>query len=175
MFTYTVITCLKVHNDIALNIIHRHRKGHSTNTYRFISSFWHHWLFCSSWSPLWLVWHIRHSTYLDPLNENKKLFFKGNAFDLQCSPMLCSWTTTVYFVYLNSLIHSYHHLYADDTQLYISLSTADTDLSLKQLGDLLTDISGWMTNNKFRLNANKTDFIIIGTFRQCGRLTHFFH
>ena len=78
---------------------------------------------------------------------------------------------------LSSLIHSHkldHHLYADDTQVYISLSTADTDLSLKQLGDCLSDISGWMTNNKLRLNANKTDFIIMGISRQRSKLTHFF-
>ena len=31
-----------------------------------------------------------------------------------------------------------------------------------------------MTNNKLRLNANKTDFIIIGTSRQQSKLTHFF-
>jgi len=37
---------------------------------------------------------------------------------------------------LSSFIHSYkldHHLYPDDTQVYISLSTANTDPSLKQL------------------------------------------
>jgi len=76
-----------------------------------------------------------------------------------------------------TLIHSHkldHHLYADDTQVYTSLPTADTDLSLKQLGDCLSDISGWMTNNKLRLSANKTDFIIIGTSRQRSRLTRFF-
>jgi len=31
-----------------------------------------------------------------------------------------------------------------------------------------------MTNNKLRLNANKTDFIIIGTSRQRSKLNHFF-
>jgi len=56
----------------------------------------------------------------------------------------------------------------------MSLSTTYTDLSLKQLGDCLSDISGWMTNNKLRLNANKTDVIIIGTSRQPSKLTRFF-
>jgi hypothetical protein len=31
-----------------------------------------------------------------------------------------------------------------------------------------------MSNNKIRLNANKTDFIIISTSRQSSKLTHFF-
>jgi len=44
---------------------------------------------------------------------------------------------TLYTTPLASLIHSKkleHHLYADDTQVYISLSTADSNLSLIQLG-----------------------------------------
>ncbi|KAK2160039.1 hypothetical protein LSH36_141g02031 [Paralvinella palmiformis] len=53
-------------------------------------------------------------------------------------------------------------------------SYADIDRSIKQLGDCLSDVSGWMINNKVRLNANKTDFIIIGTeytFRGYGIAT----
>jgi len=44
---------------------------------------------------------------------------------------------TLHTTPLSSLIHSHkldHHLYAGDSQVYISLSTADTELSLKQLG-----------------------------------------
>ena len=70
------------------------------------------------------------------------------------------------FTLYTSLIRGHkldHHFYADDTQVYISLYIADRDISLKQLGDCLSDISGWMTNNRLRLNANKTDLIIIGT------------
>ena len=81
---------------------------------------------------------------------------------------------TLYTTALGSPTHSHkldHHLYVDDTQVYTSLSTTDTDLFLKQVGDCLTDISGWMANNKFRLNANTTDFIIIGASRQRSKLT----
>jgi len=94
----------------------------------------------------------------------------------QCS-VLISVLFTLYTTPLRSLIHSHkldHHLYADDTQVYISLSTADTDLCLKQLGDWLSDISGCVTNNKLRLNANKIDFIDICTSRQRSKLTNFF-
>jgi len=87
--------------------------------------------------------------------------------------------STRYSTPVSSLIHSHkldHHLpvYVDDTQVYISLSTADTDISLTQLTDCLSDISGWMTNNRLRLNADKTDFIIISTSRLSGKLTRFF-
>jgi len=67
-----------------------------------------------------------------------------------------------------------NHSYVDETQVYISLSTSDTDLSLKQLADRLSDISGWMTNNRLRLNAIKTHFSITGTSRQRSKLTRFF-
>jgi len=35
----------------------------------------------------------------------------------------------------------YHHVYADDTQVHIYLSTTDIDISLTQLGDFFSDIS----------------------------------
>jgi len=84
---------------------------------------------------------------------------------------------TLYNTSLISLIHSHkldHYLYPDDTKVYISLSTGDSDLYFKQLGDCLSDTPGLMTNNKLRLNANKTDFIIIGISRQRNKHTHFF-
>jgi len=60
---------------------------------------------------------------------------------------------------LSSLIYSHkldHHLYADNTQVYcISLFTSEVDLSLTQLDDYFSDIFGWMTNNRLRLNAEK--------------------
>ena len=84
---------------------------------------------------------------------------------------------TLYTTPLSSLIHRHklnHYLYAGNTQVFISLSTADIDLSFKQLGDCLSYISGWMINNKLRHNANKTNFIITCTSRQRSKLTHFF-
>ena len=64
-------------------------------------------------------------------------------------------------------------LHADDTQVYISLYIVDTDLSLKYIGVCHSDISCWMANDKLKLNANKTDFISIGTSRQRSKRTHF--
>ena len=59
-----------------------------------------------------------------------------------------------------------HHMYADDTQVYIELSQSDTHKSISSLSDCLTDISLWMKSSKLKLNSNKTEFIIIGTKQQ---------
>ena len=67
-----------------------------------------------------------------------------------------------------------HHLYADDTQIYISLTTPDACRSLNQLRDCLQDVSLSMKNSKLKLNANKTEFIIIGTVTQRAKLDGFF-
>ena len=84
---------------------------------------------------------------------------------------------TLYTTPLSSVIQGHnldHHLYADDTQIYISLTTPDACRSLNQLRDCLQDVSLWMKNSKLKLNANKTEFIIIGTVTQRAKLDGFF-
>ena len=66
---------------------------------------------------------------------------------------------TLYTTPLSSVIQNHnldHHLYADDTHIYISLATSDTNRSLNQLSDCLQDIFLWMTDSKLKLNADKT-------------------
>ena len=78
---------------------------------------------------------------------------------------------------LSSVIQSHnldHHLYADDTQIYVSLTTSDTCRSLNQLRDCLQDDSLWMKYSKLKLNADKTEFLIIGTSTQRAKLSGFF-
>ena len=84
---------------------------------------------------------------------------------------------TLYTTPLSSVIQSHnldHHVYADDTQIYVSLTTPDTCRSLNQLRDCLQDVSLWMKNSKLKLNADKTEFLIIGTSTQRAKLDGFF-
>ena len=46
--------------------------------------------------------------------------------------------------------------------------------SLNQLRDCLQNIFHWMTDSKLKLNANKTEFLIIGTQKLRGKLDCFF-
>ena len=55
-------------------------------------------------------------------------------------------------------------------QIHISLATSDINRSVNQLSDCLQEIFLWMTDSKLKLNADKTEFLIIGTPKQCGKL-----
>ena len=84
---------------------------------------------------------------------------------------------TIYTTPLSSVIQSHNldlHLYADDTHIYISLANPDTNRSPNQLSDCLHEIFHWMTEDKLYLNADKTEFRIIGTQKQRNKLYDFF-
>ena len=53
-----------------------------------------------------------------------------------------------------------YHIYADDTQLYISFKCKDPLESLTRLNICIFDIQVWMIKNKFKINDSKTEFII---------------
>ena len=63
-----------------------------------------------------------------------------------------------------------HHLYADDTQVYISLSQSNAQESVSTLSDCLTDILFWMESSKLKLNPDKTDLIITCTKQHRNRV-----
>ena len=76
---------------------------------------------------------------------------------------------TLYTTPLSSVISRHnicHHLYADDTQIYLSLSKTDPEMSLSLVQQCLQDVSDWMIPSKLKLNPDKTEFILIGTKAQ---------
>ena len=54
-----------------------------------------------------------------------------------------------------------YHIYADDTQLYISFKCKDPLESLTKLNMCISDIRVWMIKNKLKINDSKTEFIIL--------------
>ena len=73
---------------------------------------------------------------------------------------------TLYTVPLGQVIAQHdveHHPYANDTQIYISLSGTEALESITDLISCVTDVFTWMTNSKLKLNPCKTDFIITGS------------
>ena len=68
--------------------------------------------------------------------------------------LFCLYTTSI-----SQMINTHdvsHHMYADDTQVYIELSQSDTYKSISSLSDCLTDISLWMKSSKLKLNSNQS-------------------
>jgi hypothetical protein len=62
-----------------------------------------------------------------------------------------------------------YHVYADDTQLYVSYDPkvpGDFDVVQRRLMDCIAEVKVWMLSNKLRLNDTKTEFFIINSPRQ---------
>ena len=54
------------------------------------------------------------------------------------------------------------HMYADDTQLYVSFSADEGADAKRRLEDCITEIRQWMGKNHLKLNDSKTEFLIFG-------------
>ena len=79
----------------------------------------------------------------------------------------------MYTTPLSTLILSlslYHHLYVDDTQLFLSFHPSDFQANISYLQNALTQITSWMTSNLLSLNSSKTEFLLIGLKRQLSKI-----
>ena len=62
-------------------------------------------------------------------------------------------------------------VYADDTQLYITMSPNKYNESLQKLSQCISDIMAWSSFNKLKLNQSKTEILhITSQFRNSGDL-----
>jgi len=84
-------------------------------------------------------------------------------------PLLFSlYTSPITNIFTNSPVS--FHLYADDTQLYISFSSSDSSTNLSILSSTLDSVYSWLTLNRLSVNPSKTEYLLIGTKPQRDKI-----
>ena len=84
---------------------------------------------------------------------------------------------TLYTTALSSMISGHaipHHLYADESQLYVSFASGDSAAALNGLQSCLASVHSWMLTNKLNLNPDKTEFLLIGNEQQRSKYLSMF-
>ena len=89
-------------------------------------------------------------------------------------PLLFTMYTTPLSNVIDSSHQLSHHLYADDTQLYIGLTHDNAHTNLTLLQETLNHVRSWMYTNKLKLNPGKTEFMLIGTPKKRASLASLF-
>jgi hypothetical protein len=130
----------------------------------------------SSWSGLdrtvlsWIASYLTNRSFHVSLNNFK------SSFPLQVGvpqgSVLGPFLSILYTTPLSHIISScniHHHLYADDTQLYISLSTTSFSDKISQLETTISSVQNRMTSNFLSLNPSKTEFLLLGLSHQLAK------
>ena len=84
-------------------------------------------------------------------------------FDVPQGSVLEPILYTLYTTPLGSIIRNHnlnYHMYADNTQIYLSIESPDIFVLISSLENCLNDIKYWMLVNKFKLNDEKTEIIL---------------
>ena len=55
------------------------------------------------------------------------------------------------------------HIYADDTQLYLSFNCENAQSVLERMTSCISDIRSWMISQKLKINDDKTEFLILAS------------
>ena len=66
-----------------------------------------------------------------------------------------------------------HHQYADDMQLYVSLSLRNAVAQINRLTECTTDVYRWFLANGLALNPSKSESLLMGTVAGTGSLSEF--
>jgi hypothetical protein len=124
----------------------------------------------SSWFGLdrtvlsWISSYLTNRSLCVSLND-----CKSSSFPLQVAvPQGSVLGPLLFILYTTPLSHiisssdTYHYLYADDTQLYMSLSASNSFDKISQLESTISPVKNWMASNFLSPSPSKTEFLILG-------------
>ena len=111
------------------------------------------------WFKSYISYRQQQIFHIDgPLSCPQYLHFGVSQWSVLGPFRLCLYTTSISQIITTHEVS--HHMYADDTHVYIEISQSDTHKSISNFSDCLIDISLWMKSSKLNLNSDKTKFII---------------
>ena len=124
------------------------------------------------WFKSYLLGRKQRIKINDDFSENQEILWS-----VPQGSVLGALLFLIYIIPLAQLIQSYclnNHGYADDTQLCLSFKkTSDNAIVKSEILNLekcLCDISIWMSQNKLKLNNDKTEIILFGSKKHLAEL-----
>ena len=177
IFHSTETTLLKIHNDLILAmdrgevtslILLDLSAAFDTVDHSILLTRFQNWFGLDGLSLAWFTSYLSSRSQAVSINDSISAFSSLSCGVPQGS-VLGPLLFTLYTTPLCSVISKNslkYHLYADDTQLYISFTPTNSALSLDTLTTTFNDILSWMNLNKLLLNPSKTEFLLIGTKQQ---------
>ena len=124
------------------------------------------------WFKSYLLRRKQRIKINDDFSENQEILWS-----VPQGSVLGALLFLIYIIPLAQLIRSYglnNHGYADDTQLCLSFKKTSDNAIVKceilNLEKCLCDISVWMSQNKLKLNNDKTEIILFGSKKHLAEL-----
>ena len=118
---------------------------------------------------VWFKWCSSFKVSLNGTESPNYQLFYGVPQGSVLGPLLF----TLYTTPLSSLIsHSAvnHHLYADDTQLFIFFSSPNFAINIRRLQETISNASAWMSFNMLSLNHSNSEILLIGLSKQLSKI-----
>jgi hypothetical protein len=122
----------------------------------------------------WIKSYHTHRSFYVNLNGTKLFVFQlfyGVPQGSVLGPLLFILYTTPLSTIISKSAAN-HHLYADNTQLYMSFSAIDFGNNISNLENSILLVHNWISYNFLSLNPSKTEFLIIGLRQQLAKPKH---